>query len=81
MKLSLLDLSVNEPIEPIRRDCCRTIPTNSMNNVLELLLCVAVLELIIDVLHVVEVQFAFSLAIQEGEIGSSSFFTEGVALC
>ena len=51
-----------------------------MDDVDQLLLSVAVLELVVDVLHVVEVEFSLSFGVEEGEVGPSSFFGEGVAL-
>ena len=81
MEFSLLDLPVNESVESISRDSCSTIASNCVDDVLELFLGVAILELVVDVLHVIEIKLTFSLGIQEGEVGSSSFLIERVALC
>lgn len=51
-----------------------------MNDLPELVLIVAVFQLVVDVFKVGNVQLAFALNVEQGEVGSSSLFREGATL-
>lgn len=46
----------------------------------ELLIGVAVLQLLIDVSQIVDVKLSLALGVEEGEVGLPAFFREGAAL-
>lgn len=51
-----------------------------MNDVHQLLLVVAVLELVVEISEVFEVELALALIVDKVESSPSSFFAEGVSL-
>lgn len=77
---SLGDLSLDEFVESVSRDCLSSVASHGVDEILELLIGVAVFELLVDVSHVVEVELSLSLGVQEVEVASSAFFVEGVSL-
>lgn len=51
-----------------------------MDDLYQLLITVAVFQLLADVAQVVEVQLPLALNVQQGEVGPSSLFVEWTAL-
>lgn len=51
-----------------------------MDEVDELLIVVAVLQLVADVPQVLQVELVLCMGVQQGEVGSASFLGEGVSL-
>ena len=51
-----------------------------MNDFHKLLLAIAVLELLADVSQIVDIQLAFALNVQQGEVSSSALLTKGASL-
>ena len=80
VELPLLDFAVDELVEAVCGDGLCAVAPHGVDDVLELLVGVAVLELVVDVPHVVEVEFALALGVQQGEVVSASLFREGGAL-
>lgn len=78
--LSVLDFLVNDSVVSVNGDGLSSETTHSLNQLLEVIVCVAILELVVEVSHVVNIQFTLALGVQEGEVGSSSFLVVGVAL-
>ena len=72
MKFSFGNFPVNESIEFISGDSLCSITSYSMDDVLELFIRVAVLELFIDVSHIIKVKFTFAMSVQKGKVISSS---------
>ena len=77
---SLGHFPFDEAVEFVCSDGVGSISTNGVDDVNELFFGVTVFELFVDVLHIVEIKFSFSFSVEEGEVGSSSFFGEGVSL-
>jgi len=77
---SFLDLSVNELVELFPGDGLSTIAAHRVDNLEELLVGVAVFELVRNVSEVFDVEFSLGLDVKEGEVGSSAFFGEGSSL-
>ena len=80
VELPLLDFAVDELVEAICGDGLCPIAPHSVDDVLELLVGVAVFELLVDVPHVIEVEFALALGVQQGKVVPASLFREGGAL-
>lgn len=80
VEFSLGDFPFDKAVELISTDGVSTIATNRVDDFHKLFFSVAVFKLFVDVLHIVEVEFSLAFGVKEGEVGSSSFFGEGVAL-
>lgn len=76
----LIDLSLDELVELLPRDGLSPKSSNRVDDLYQLLISVAVLQLFADVAQVVEVQLALAFNIQQGEVSSSSLFRERTAL-
>ena len=57
-----------------------SIAADRANYLNKLLLGISILKLIVDVSPIVDVQLAFGLDVQQGEVSFSSFFVEGASL-
>ena len=76
MKFSLLNFSVNESIELVSADGFGSVSSDGVDDVLELFIRISILELLIDISHIIEVKFALALGVQKSEVVSSSFLRE-----
>lgn len=77
---SAVDLPLDELVELVPTDRLSSITTHRVDDFHQLVVGVAVLQLLADVPQVVEVQLSLGLHIQQSEVRSSAFLTEGVAL-
>lgn len=76
----LVDLSLDELVELLPRDGLSPESSDRMDDLYQLLIAVAVFELLADVAQVVQVQLALALNIQQCEVGSPALFVERTAL-
>jgi len=67
-------------VELLKADCLVVVATYSMDDVQELSFRISVVQLVVDFLHVFEVDFSLSLVVNEIKCVFAAFFGEGVAL-
>ncbi len=79
-QFSAINLPLDELVELLPTDGLIAISTDRVDELNQLLLSVAVLELVTDVLQVAEGQLTLALNVQKGEVGTSSLFVEGASL-
>jgi hypothetical protein len=77
---SLGDFSLDVRVELLEADGLVVVATHSVNDVQELSLRVAVVQLVINFLHVFEVDLSLSLIVDEVEGVSAALFREGISL-
>lgn len=71
---------MDELIKLFPCDGLSSVASDGVDYLNKLVIIVAILKLFINVSEIVEIQFSFTLDVQEGEVGSSSFLVEGAAL-
>jgi len=76
---SPFDFSLDEPVEFVPCDGFCSESTHRVNDFQQLLISIAVFELLIDVNQVREVELAFALNVQQCEVGFSALLCEGAA--
>ena len=74
------DLSLDISIEFIVWNSLSSKSSDGMDDFNKLLCAVSILELLINILKVMDVEFSLSLNIQKGEISSASFLVEWTSL-
>lgn len=79
-KSSPLNFSLDVGIELFPGDGLGIVAANCVNDLPELVFIVAVFQLFVDVFKVSDVELAFSLNVQQGEVGLSSLLAEWAAL-
>ena len=77
---SAVDLSLNEFVELVPADGLSSESADWVNYLDQLVIGVAVFQLIVDVSQVVEVQLSLALHVQKSEVGLASLLREGAAL-
>ena len=77
---SLADLLLDESVESVGADGLCTVASNGVDQVLELFVRIVVAQLFADISHVVHVELALALHVDQGESSSSTFLAEGVSL-
>ena len=78
--LSLGDLSLDALVEFLEADGFVVVATNIMNDVQQLCLGKAIVQLVIDFFNILEVDFSLSLVINEIKSSSTALFREGISL-
>lgn len=77
---STVDLAANETVELVPSDSLSTITADRVDNFDELVVIVAVLQLLVDVSQIVKVKFSLGLHVQQSEVLSATLLAEGVTL-
>jgi uncharacterized membrane protein len=79
-KSSLVDLPLDELVELLPADRLAAKPTNRVDDLHQLLIRIAVFQLLVDVAQVVQMKLALALHVQQGEVGASAFLREWATL-
>lgn len=79
-RFSLGNFSLDMLVELLKANGLVIVATHSVNNVQKFKLTVAVVQLVVDLLHVLEVNFSLSLVVNEVESLSATLVREGVSL-
>ncbi len=77
---SPLNFALDVGIELLPCDGFGIEPSNCVDDLPELVLVVAVFQLLVNILQIVNVQFTFCLNVQQGEVCLSSLIIEGASL-
>lgn len=77
---SAVDLPLDELVELVPTDSLSTISAHRVDYLHQLVVIVAVLQLLADVSQVVKVQLSLGLHVQQSKVGSPALLAEGTAL-